>query len=91
MWQNIEDPDRAIFVDVTNPDTNIRYYGQLVVYEEFERFPIIQICKYMNWNGDSLLNDYSNDPTRTVLIDTSKYTEINIIYQKTSNFIKYWS
>lgn len=91
MWQNIADPDLAIFIDVTNPDTNIRYFGQLVVYEEFERFPIIQICKYINWNGDTLLNDFSEDPTRTVLIDTSKYTEIDITYQKSSNFIKRWS
>ncbi len=90
MWQNIDDPDFAIFIDVTNPDTKIRYYGQLVVYEEFERCPIIQICKYMSWQGDDLLYDFSDDPTRTVLIDTSKYTEIDIVYQKCSDFIKRW-
>lgn len=91
MWQNIEDPDYAFFVDVTNPDTNIRYFGQLVMYEEFERFPMIQLCRYINWKNSDLLNDYSNDPTRTVLIDTSKYSEIDITYQKCSDFIKRWS
>lgn len=91
MWQNIDDPDYAIFIDVTNPDTNIRYFGQLVVYEEFERFPIIQLCRYINWDNNGLLNDYSDDPTRTVLIDTSKYTEIDVTYQKCSDFIKRWS
>lgn len=91
MWQNIEDPEFAVFVDITNPDTKSRYFGQLVMYEEFERSPIIQICKYMSWSGETLLYDFSEDPTRTVLIDTSKYTEIDIVYQKVSNVIKRWS
>lgn len=90
MWQNIDDPNHAIFIDVTNPETHIRYFGQVVMYEEFERFPIIQICKYMAWKDNDLLFDYSDDPTQTVLIDTSKYTEIDIIYQKNSNIIKRW-
>ncbi len=88
MWQNIDDPNHAIFIDATNPETHIRYFGQVVMYEEFERFPIIQICKYMAWKDNDLLFDYSDDPTQTVLIDTSKYTEIDIIYQKNSNVIK---
>lgn len=91
MWQNIEDPDLAIFIDATNPDTNVRYFGQLLVYEEYERFPIIQIGKYMNWKDDELINDFSNDPTRTILIDTSKFTEIDITYQNESKAIKRWS
>lgn len=90
MWQNIDDPNHAIFIDATNSETHIRYFGQVVMYEEFERFPIIQICKYMAWKDNDLLFDYSDDPTQTVLIDTSKYTEIDIIYQKNSNVIKRW-
>ena len=90
MWQNIDDPNYAIFIDATNPETHIRYFGQVVMYEEFERFPIIQICKYMAWKNDEILFDYSDNPTQTVLIDTSKYTEIDIIYQKNSNVIKRW-
>lgn len=60
------------------------------MYEEFERFPIIQICKYMAWKDNDLLFNYSDDSTQTVLIDTSKYTEIDIIYQKDSRVIKRW-
>lgn len=90
MWQNIDDPNYAIFIDATNPETHIRYFGQVVMYEEFERFPIIQICKYMAWKDNDLLFNYSDDPTQTVLIDTSKYTEIDIIYQKDSRVIKRW-
>lgn len=90
MWQNIDDPIYAIFIDATNPETHIRYFGQVVMYEEFERFPIIQICKYMAWKDNELLFDCSDDPTQTVLIDTSKYTEIDVVYQKNSNIIKRW-
>ncbi len=90
MWQNIDDPNHTIFIDATNPETHIRYFGQVVMYEEFERFPIIQICKYMAWKDNDLLFDYSDNPTQTVLIDTSKYTEIDIVYQKNSQVIKRW-
>lgn len=40
----------------------------------------------MNWDGKDLLNDFSNYPTRDVLIVTPKYTEIGIAYQICSNF-----
>lgn len=91
MWQNICDPELAIFIDVTDSETKNRYYGQLLVFEDFEKYPIIQICKYVYWQNDEEIADYSNDPTRTVLIDTSKYSEIEIIYQESSEFIKRWA
>lgn len=90
MWQNISESDMAIFVDVTNPETNVRYFGQLVLYEDFERQPIIQLANYTCWENDNVIYDFSEDPTRTVLIDTSKYSDIDIVYQKSSNIINRW-
>lgn len=70
-----------------------RFYIDLDKDVLFERHPQIVLNHYQYWENwhDNPTMDFSDDPTRTVLIDTSKYTEIDIIYQKTSSFIKYWS
>ena len=90
LWQNITDPELAIYIDATNPDTNIRYFGRIVRYEDYTRLPIIQISNYKCWVDDALYYDCSDDYTRTMLIDTSQYSEIGIEYQEASEFAKEW-
>lgn len=89
-WQNIEDPKYAIYVDATDPETKTRYNGKLIMYEDFERTPLIQLSHYIEWKDGVEINDFSDDKYRTVLIDTSKYSVIKIDYQDCSSFANQW-
>lgn len=80
IWYDIKDPT-AVYVDATNPETSVRYFGKLKLIEESQRQPLILLEGYTKYvNGEEDCN-YLTDYKRTVLLDTSKYTEIEITYQ----------
>lgn len=58
-------------------------------YTAVNDYPMSSL-RVTNIGYEDLLNDFSNYPTRDVLIVTPKYTEIGIAYQICSNFIKQW-
>lgn len=81
IWYDLRDTI-AVYIDATNPDTKVRYFGKLKLIEESQRQPLILLKGYVKYIGDKEIVDYLDDNTRTVLLDTSKYTEIEITYQR---------
>ena len=90
FWNDIEDKDSAIYVEVIDQENNIGIDGKLVLYEAFTRQPLIQLSTYRKSKENKIINDFSNQPERTILIDTSKYKDIVITYDKNSKKIESW-
>lgn len=90
IWKDIEDPDYIMIADVINPDTKEAYHGLVIYYEEFERHPQIVLNHYQyleNWHDNPTM-DFSDDPSKVVLIDTNQFSRIAISYDKKSKKIK---
>lgn len=90
IWKDIEDPDYIMVADVINPDTKEAYHGVVIYYEEFERYPQIVLNHYQYWENwhDNLTMDFSNDPSKVVLVDTTRFSRITISYDSKSKKIK---
>ena len=91
IWKDIEDPDYIINADVINPDTHEAYHGVIIYYEEFERNPQIVLNHYQyweDWHNDEPTMDFTNDPSKIVLVDTTQFSRITISYDENSSKIK---
>lgn len=90
IWADIEDKDNAIFVSIEDKTNHVLTDGMLVLYESFERQPLIQLSAFRQFQNGEIINDFSNNPERTILIDTSKYENVVITYNPDSEKIKRW-
>lgn len=90
IWADIEDKDNAIFVSIEDKTNHVLTDGMLVLYESFERQPLIQLSAFRQLQNGEIINDFSNNPERTILIDTSKYENVVITYNPDSEKIKRW-
>lgn len=89
IWGDIADENGATYITVVD-DNNIFVEGLLVLHEPHKSQPLMQLAKYKVYNGDDLFIDYSEDPERTILIDTTKYKGIFITYEKCSDKTNRW-
>ncbi|MGX8699799.1 hypothetical protein [Caproiciproducens sp.] len=89
IWNDIQDKSETLWVRVINYKNDIEYLGILAMIEDFQRNPIIVLTRYTerNFSTREEIHDYTNDPTRRVLIDTAKYDRIELIYDKKSKKI----
>lgn len=90
IWHEIGDRNDSTFIQIDDLETGFGIIGCLAKIETYERFPIIQLVYYSTYLNDKLVNDFSEDPTHTILIDTSKYKNIVVRYTKDSYKIKEW-
>lgn len=90
IWADIEDKDNAIFISIEDKTNHVLTDGMLVLYESFERQPLIQLSAFRQFQDGEIINDFSDNPERTILIDTSKYENIVITYNPDSEKIKRW-
>lgn len=88
IWADIEDKDNAIFVSIEDKTNHVLTDGMLVLYESFERQPLIQLSAFRQFQNGEIINDFSNNPERTILIDTSKYENVVITYNPDSEKCK---
>lgn len=89
IWQDIVD-DQPIYATVLDYQNKVQYNGKIVLIETYKEHPQIQLSEYTySINGD-LIDDFSNNPEYTVLIDTSKYSDIQISYHSDSDKVESW-
>ncbi len=87
LWKDIEDPDYRTIVDAINPETNEAYHGVVVLYEEFKEHPQIVLSYYKyyeDWHTGKTCFDFSDDPSKIVIVDTLQFSRINIVYDENS-------
>lgn len=90
IWSDIIDKDAATYISVEDKENHVVTDGMLVLYESYARQPIIQLAEFRQYNDEGIINDFSDKPERTILIDTSKYNDIVITYEKGSNKVQRW-
>lgn len=90
IWNDVIDKEAAIFVSVENRDTGVITDGKLVLYESFERHPLIQLSHFVQIKDGEYINNFADNPERTILIDTSKYDNVYVTYYEKSEHIKKW-
>lgn len=88
-WHEVGDKGRSVWVRFTDNDGLI-YQGILINTETYQRFPVIKLSYYGVYKDGELYEDYSNDPTKVLVVDTSKYSNIRLIYQEDSIRVKDW-
>lgn len=90
IWRDIEDKDNGLWVKVVSKECNFDIYGQLVLFEQFERKPIIVLNRYIyrNYSDKKIIKDFDTVPTKRIVIDTSKCDVIELTYDKNSDNIK---
>jgi hypothetical protein len=71
-------------------DLGKKYYGQVVIVEEFSREPQIVLSRYdiSDLNGN-MISDFDEKLNHRILIDTSKCDEIRLVYDKESKYLLY--
>lgn len=89
IWSDIEDKKYGLWVRAVNHEIGIDYLGQLCLYEEFQRYPIIVLERYQKLDGDgNVLEDYSARPNEKIIIDTSKCNHLELTYNLKSDNVK---
>lgn len=90
IWRDIEDKDCGVYVVVKDLSKNIVINGLLVLYEQHSQTPYIQLSKYVIAKNGEKIEDHSNEPHYTILLDTSKYDMVSVVYDKTSKRVSNW-
>lgn len=85
IWEDMFSHEESTMIQVYDKEKDNIYLGVLCLIEEFERQPIVVLCRYSVYDsqGNEIVN-YENDPTKRILIDTSKYPIINFFYEEDS-------
>lgn len=78
IWDDIL-LDGTAWIDVQNKETKEHYYGLISLMEDFGDKILIKRYSVYDENGKEVEN-YDYDPTQVMLIDTSKFNVIRIIY-----------
>lgn len=89
IWQDIID-NQPIYVTVIDYQNKVQYYGKVVMIETYKEHPQIQLSEYTYSVNGELVDDFSNNPEYTVLIDTSKYSDVKISYHYDSDKVMAW-
>lgn len=92
IWQEIRDNNLAVYVKCYDYEHKIFYFGRIIKYECFERQPLIILSNYSEELGNKTVVDYTAEkyPIHTVLIDTSKFQDVHLIYQSSSKKPEEW-
>ena len=89
FWSDIIDQGKTVWVRAICNETDLDYFGILVVVEDYPRFPQIVLSNYLKrtMNGE-IIEDCYLSPEKRVIIDTSKCEIIELIYESSSEKIK---
>jgi len=88
LWGDITDPTHPLWIEVTIQSINRKYFGQIVLIEDFQREPQIVLSRYEIWNlNGEKLSDFDQKPNYRIMIDISKCDEIRFIYDKDSEYV----
>lgn len=90
IWSDIEDKNCGIFVRLECYETKTVFQGLYVLREAHERYPIIQLSGYQKMVDENVEIDYTKKPNRTIVLDTSKFDEISVVYDTNSPKVKKW-
>lgn len=91
IWRDIEDRDCGIYIKVEDLRNKTTIDGLLVLYEQHNKTPYIQLSEYRVVKSGEMIEDHSDEPHRTILLDTSKYDTVSITYDEDSDKVKSWS
>ena len=82
------DKEHTVCADIRSKTLKKHYYGEIVLIEDFEKYPRIVLSRYTIYDKDNeVIEDYDNDPTKRIFIDTSLYDDIRLTYHKDSKNI----
>lgn len=90
VWHEVGDREYSVYVEVED-EKGLAYLGVLVNTETYQRFPIIRLALFEVYKDDKLIEDHTDDPTRVIMIDTSKFSVIRLYYDKNSKNIERWN
>jgi hypothetical protein len=89
IWDDIIDKKNSIWVRAISNDLDLDYYGVCVLVEDYQRYPQVVLSNYIKRTLDGVeIEDCYNKPEKRVIIDTSKFNYIELIYNKDSENIK---
>lgn len=89
IWNDIVDKKKTLWVRVVSHELDLDYFGIIVLVEDFQRQPQIVLSNYIKRNIAGItIEDCYCKPEKRVIIDTSKYNYIELIYEKDSENIK---
>lgn len=91
IWNDLIHDKYAISVRVEDETTHRIYEGDLVSVEELTEKPQILLSAYKEFKNGVLVHNYSESYEQTVLIDTSKFSAIKLIYAKEGHKVKEWA
>lgn len=91
IWNDLIHDKYAISVRVEDETTHRIYEGDLVSVEELTEKPQILLSAYKEFKNGVLIHNYSENYEQTVLIDTSKFSVIKLIYAKEGHKVKEWA
>lgn len=91
IWNDLIHDKYAISVRVEDETTHRIYEGDLVSVEELTEKPQILLSAYKEFKNGVLIHNYSENYEQTVLIDTSKFSVIKLIYVKEGHKVKEWA
>lgn len=90
IWHDLLDK-YAIHAQIVDYDNDVVYYGRIALIEAYNNHPQILLTEYEWYSQGELKDDFSEHPEQTVLIDTSKYKDIKLIFDSNGDVIKQWS
>lgn len=86
-WDDLMDNDYPMKARITFED--VSYEGMLHVYESYSNDPHVAMASYVVINNeDKIIEDYKDDETRVIILDTSKAKKVEFIYDKESEICK---
>ena len=89
IWQDLMDKEHSLWADVRSKKLQRHYFGQIVLVEEFERYPRIVLSRYTIYDKhNNIIEDYDKDPTQRIVIETTLYDDIRLVYNENSKNIK---
>lgn len=89
IWHDLADRQHSVWVDIRSRQLERHYFGLLVLVEDFEKYPRIVLSRYTIYDkNNEIIEDYDEDPTQRIFIDTSLYDDIRLVYHKDSKNIK---
>lgn len=89
IWDDILDNENNIWIEIFDNENKIFYIGITAVVEDYTRQPLIVLSRYSLYDEyGELIKSYKDNATKRILIDTSKFKIINIIYNENSKIIK---
>ena len=89
IWENIVPIEEGAYIQIIRKDLNTVYIGHVSLIENNQRFPIISLKGYkiINFTTGEVIEDYTNNYKKCMIIYTDKADEIEITYHNGSRFI----